>query len=276
MTELPNCFGVAWDEPGVDDCAGCGVKGKCKVKFVDSVLWGKVVNNPDGVNINALGSELGVSPAAISAGIAEVKAIQAEAKEEEASPPPVKRESVKKNPTPKKQATTEERPIPAKKRRGRKPANLVVCDTCNGTGWVGDELCSVCGGYGDHSFPVETNKEKKPSRKAAKPVDPETDTGDGSGKAVEGGDSPSNGETRSLPVQGEEVRDSVRGSTGDSGDKGKAKAKTGPKASKGDKEDPGLVGFPLLSAQQLVERMKLVEHLSVDHIGRRVSITFTI
>ena len=270
VSALPPCFGVAWDEPAVPDCVGCKVRNKCKDKFATDTIYTTIQDNP-GVTDQDLMKQFAVSAEAV----AQAKAIMAAAMQDDSTEPeapkPVKREQVKEV-----EETIEpkegDKPIPAKKRRGRKPTNLKTCDNCGGTGWIGDELCPVCKGYGDHNFQDEKDTEEKPDTvtkgKGKKPNTKKVDAGDDSGKGMGGGDAQGEGpEQLGLPVQGQTVSNPVLDSTGDSGGETVPQTISKRKKAKGVKADSNSIGDKILQVEAAIAGLGRVTQFYIDEVS---------
>ena len=290
-TEKPNCFGLVWDAPsgghGVEECIGCSVQGRCKDDFINNTLRKALEDKGEDAGLLTLATTLGVSEQAIDEGREELKKIMDDNVEEEPAnisgteddpgeEAPKTEETVKSVENKPADTKEEERQIPYKKRRGRKPANLVKCDTCNGTGWVGDSACTVCGGFGDHAFQVEADKKagqkKTLKRKKQEPANKEIASGNAVEPRVGGGDAPGIGETIPLPLQGEALPDTILDRPKNSGSTRKAEAANRAETPKGNEKNAGLVGGSILQARELIELASSIEAISVNYKAKQAII----
>ena len=157
---------------------------------------------------------------------------------------------------------------PYRARRGRKPADLITCPQCGGSGLVSlagnNEICSICSGYGNVSA-AKLGGDKSPSVAVGSqpksgsapmvsgtgelPVSSAASTGNGSETGVGGGDP--RGEMPSLPVSipGGNVPHPIQcGST----DSGLAPQRGRPKKEK----DPGVVGGAVFSTEDIIQLIR--------------------
>jgi hypothetical protein len=154
---------------------------------------------------------------------------------------------------------------PYRARRGRKPADLVTCPQCGGTGVFNGAVCPSCEGYGD----VSQNKLAMGQGGNARSATMAEGTATMSNNTpvmsrndftstVAGGSAPSSSGVVPLPVPRGAVSNAVQPSTANSGGEGQKKP------GRPSKTDTGLVGSQVFSIEQIVQLIQLgkIETLS--------------
>lgn len=279
---MPSCFGQVWD--GCDDqaCKGCAIEKKCKDKFIHEVVATKPKDMSDEEMAKDIGL-LGLNS------IREARQVLAEIMgefEEETAAIPEKRPS--KSPPLIEEDFVDVSEFP-KKRRGRKPSDLIPCPQCGGKGTLdGKEPCPKCKGYGDFSpSKEEGTKEKKsggrgrPRKTVEKGAEEEQVNlpiadGNAPTKGMGGEISSSDGGGSSVSIQGKEVPNAVHGDVGDSGKSAKSPTKGRPKKAKGaNKENSSVVSGEVFSAEgfaQLLGSINTVKIKIADVSGVEISL----
>lgn len=255
--DVPECFGKGWDEISIPDCQGCSGKHKCKDAFIHGPLHEALSQNP-GITEEQLSQLFSITLPSIQslmqgyneimgAGQSAVPLAQQTQPPVPPAPPIQQPQVVQHQAMQIPQAAVpiqNEKPIPAKKRKGKRPADLIQCPYCGGTGWQGELICNVCGGTGDISAKKLAEYQAGGQPKSAQPTTTQSPqmaagapqvsynrmptTGNVPMPPMAGGGAPSIGSTGVLPVQGAQVSNVVQPSAANSG--GVSETKTGRKA----------------------------------------------
>ena len=252
-TNGSSCFGY-WD-PTQMACGQCDQSNRCRDHFVNHALFEALSAAEDTEGPSAIGELLGVSAEAVIEGTKILNGVLGQQQAPQAPPAPQ---------APQQQAAQ----APYRARRGRKPADLITCPQCGGSGLVSlagnNEICSICSGYGNVSA-AKLGGDKSPSVAVGSqpksgsapmvsgtgelPVSSAASTGNGSETGVGGGDP--RGEMPSLPVSipGGNVPHPIQcGST----DSGLAPQRGRPKKEK----DPGVVGGAVFSTEDIIQLIR--------------------
>lgn len=266
IDETPECFKKGWDAISDQNCQNCSGQHLCKDGFINGPLHEVLTQSPQATD-EQLSQLFGITLPSIQALRAEYVAImgggntapppvasppqappQTQVQQFQQPPvPPQPPISIPQQPQmvipqvqPPVQVPVQERPIPAKKRKGKPPRDLVTCPSCGGTGWGADgNMCSVCGGLGDISqkklaTPQGQSTQSPQVATGAQAVSNNSipSPGYGATPTVAGGGSPSPGTAGVLPIQRAAFPNIVQPSTANSGTDSVQKEVQSPKSTK--------------------------------------------
>ena len=253
--QLSECYTKGWAANVDPICKECSVAVKCKDGLLHGSFHDVVSMNPN-ITIEQLSQALTIPVESIQVLKQEYDEFMGGA----SSTPPVQMTQMPTPPTPPVQMPTPQAPQqtsdPCKKRKGKRPKDLMDCPYCNNGFGPDGNPCAVCGGYGNISAKklqaYQQSQSKTMATGAPQQVSTQPGTRNGVIAEMAGGNPSSTGVPGVLPLQRTSVPNAVQPSTTNSGPANPPQATSSGQTSKRSKAVSGLERASIFSVESIL------------------------